>query len=46
MPEMNYEGTYLKDHRDGRGKVKWANQDEYDGQWEHGEPHGKGINIF
>jgi len=43
MVEMTYEGGYLKDQRDGYGKVKWANGDEYTGLWQQGEPHGDGT---
>jgi len=41
----NYVGYFLEDNYDGEGKLKMKNGDVYDGEWEGGKKHGKGILI-
>lgn len=39
----SYTGQFLHERRNGHGLQKWPGQSSYDGDWEHGEKHGKGI---
>jgi hypothetical protein len=38
-----YEGDFLGEHPDGRGKMTWPSGASYDGMWQHGHRHGQGT---
>ena len=40
-----YEGEYVKNKREGKGKFKWSNGTIFEGMFHDGKPNGKGILI-
>lgn len=38
-----YEGEFINNHINGKGKYYWANQEIYEGTFINGKMHGKGI---
>ena len=43
---LPFEGEIVEGKFHGRGKMRWANGMEYDGEWRAGEKHGEGKEIF
>lgn len=40
----NYEGTFYKGKKHGKGYFKWAKEGSYyDGEWNNNHPHGVGY---
>ena len=41
-----YQGEFLNNEIDGRGRYEWKDGKVYEGQWSHNLMHGFGILIF
>ena len=38
-----YNGNYINGKKDGKGELKFKNDDIFMGNWESGKPHGEGY---
>ena len=43
---MTYEGEFVNDKYDGKGKYIWKNEEYYIGEWSKGERNGKGTDYY
>jgi len=43
MINGNYEGGLVEGVRQGQGAIEWSNSDRYDGDFQNGLRHGKGV---
>ena len=43
---MTYEGEFVNDKYDGKGKYIWKNGEYYIGEWSKGERNGKGADYY
>ena len=41
-----YEGMFLGNERVWKGKIKYANGDFYEGEWDNDGPHGEGVLVW
>ena len=41
-PEGSYNGSWLNDEKNGRGSMKYNNEDRYEGEWKKGLKDGFG----
>ena len=45
-PILTYEGQFVNDKYDGKGKYIWENGEYYIGEWSKGERNGKGTDYY
>lgn len=41
-PEGTYQGSWANDEKNGKGLMRYSNQDEYEGSWRNGLREGEG----
>ena len=44
--DIDYQGAYNNDKKEGQGKYSWSNGDWYEGEWKAGLRHGHGIYVW
>ena len=44
--DIDYQGAYHNDKKEGQGKYTWSNGDWYEGEWKAGLRHGHGIYVW